>query len=97
MRNKALDARLLPAEEPSVRSPVPVQPQRQDVFPPPAAQCALQAAWRRHGSAVTRVCAHARTRLPVTALLPCTSERGCQSAAFEQISPPRLLKLHKQI
>lgn len=53
--NKALDARLLPAEEPSVRSPVPVQPQPQALIPPPVrARRApvrtadrLEAPWRR--------------------------------------------------
>jgi len=35
MGNKALDARLLPAKEPSVHSPVPVQPQKQALIPPP--------------------------------------------------------------
>lgn len=35
MGNKAVDARLLPAEEPSVRSPAPVQPQRHALIPPP--------------------------------------------------------------
>lgn len=36
MGNKAVDARLLAAEEPSDRSPVAVQPQRTAVSPPPA-------------------------------------------------------------
>lgn len=35
MGNKAVDARSLPAEEPSVRSPIPVQPQQRALIPPP--------------------------------------------------------------
>lgn len=36
MGNTALEARLLSAEEPSVRSPNAIQPQRQTLIPPPA-------------------------------------------------------------
>lgn len=67
MGNKALDARLLPAEEPSVRSPVPVQPQRQALIPPPVRARRtpvptgdhLEAPWLRRNPCV---CARACTR-----------------------------------
>lgn len=62
MRNKALDARLLSAEEPSVRPPVPVQPELQALIPPPErARCThvpLLSTWGRRGSA--RPCVRAR-------------------------------------
>lgn len=53
MGNKVLDARFLRAEEPSVRTPVPVQPQPQAVIPPPLnAQRNLSAYSRPLGGAV---------------------------------------------
>lgn len=87
MASKALDARLLPAEEPSVRSPVPVQPQRQALIPPPVRArrtpavvpaAHLEAPWLCRNSRM-----HARVYAwpIVLVLLPCTSRRRCQSVA----------------
>ena len=60
MGNKASDARWLQAEDPCVRSPVPVQPQQQFCDPSSSTRtaypkCLPLSAWRRRGSAGTRV------------------------------------------
>lgn len=61
-------------------------------------QWALQSAWRRHGSAGTRVCMRARVTWPIVpVLLPCTSKRGCQTTAGADPPFEYALKLHQQI
>lgn len=98
MGNKASDARLLHAEEPSVRSPVPVQPQRQALIPPPARArrtpvlTPVLSAWRRRGSAGTPC---VRARAPTRGVLyqyylPCTSKvwRPKRTWSFQEYAPP---------
>lgn len=65
MGNKALDGLSLPPEEPSVRSPVPVQPQQQALIPPPVRV-------RR-----TRVPTAVRLEAPWLLRSPCKRARAC--------------------
>lgn len=87
MGNSAVDARLLTAEEPSVPSPVPGQPQRTLLSPPPVRARRAPAVGTTDRLAAPWLCwtlcvrAFVHPQFPVPLLLPYTSKRECQSTA----------------
>lgn len=85
--NDTLDARLLPAEEPSVRPPVPVQPQLRALEPSSSSQLSsvrnavrLEAPWLRWNPCVC-ACVYQMPAVPTGGRLP-ESDRQCLYVLF---------------
>lgn len=92
--NNAVDARLLTAEEPSVPSPVPGQPQRTLLSPPPVRARRAPAVGTADRLAAPWLCwtlcvrAFVHPQYLVPLLLPYTSKREYQSTAAPPPPPP---------